>query len=76
MRESVLFGEHQPEIREAIVKHLGWLGVALDPNADAVNARRISSAGSRVEVLVIPTDEEQVIADEALAVIASADSRA
>jgi acetate kinase len=29
----------------------------------------ISSAGSRVSVFVIPTDEEQVIADEALSVI-------
>ncbi|WP_343713086.1 acetate/propionate family kinase [Inquilinus sp.] len=44
-------GEHQPEIRDRIRGHLGWLGVA---------------PGGPVAVLVIPTDEEQVVADEAL----------
>ncbi|KGM35871.1 acetate/propionate family kinase [Inquilinus limosus] len=46
-------GEHQPEIRDRICDHLRWLGVAPD---------------GPVTVLVIPTDEEQVVADEALRV--------
>jgi acetate kinase len=62
-------GEHQPEIRAAVCKHLGWLGVALDPIANAQNALRIEAADSKVVVMVIPTDEDQVIAEEALSVI-------
>ncbi|MFE0756233.1 acetate/propionate family kinase [Inquilinus sp. NPDC058860] len=44
-------GEHQPEIRARICDRLGWLG---------------AMPGGGVAVLVIPTDEEQVVADEAL----------
>jgi acetate kinase len=58
-------GEHQPEIRAAVCQQLGWLGAVLDPAANAVNAMRIDAAGSRVALLIIPTDEEQTIADEA-----------
>jgi acetate kinase len=62
-------GEHQPPIRAAVCEHLAWLGVTLDPSANAANAVRITAPGSRVAVLMIPTDEEQVIAVEALAVL-------
>jgi len=63
-------GEHQPEIREAICARLGWLDIALDATANRQNNSTISSAGSRIKVLVIPTDEQQVIAEETLAVLA------
>lgn len=62
-------GEHQPEIRAAICAQLGWLGVTIDPAANAESAARIEAEGSEVAVLVIPTDEEQVIAEEACSVI-------
>ncbi len=62
-------GEHQPQIRAAVCERLAWTGLALDPEANNANARTISEAGSRVSVLVIPTDEEQVLADEAIAVL-------
>ena len=62
-------GEHQPEIRAAICARLGWLGVAIDPDANAHHATRIDAAESTVAVLVIPTDEEQVIAEEALSIL-------
>ncbi|MCZ8546228.1 acetate/propionate family kinase [Mesorhizobium qingshengii] len=62
-------GEHQPEIRAAICKHLGWLGVVIDAAANARNATRIEAAGSKVVVMIVPTDEEQVIAREALSII-------
>ncbi len=52
-----------------VAERLGWLGLALDPAANARNAMRISAAGSGVAAFVIPTDEEQVIADEAAAVL-------
>lgn len=58
-------GEHMPEIRTRICRHLQWLGVALDPAANTANAFRISGPGSRVSCLVIPTDEEAVIARQA-----------
>lgn len=62
-------GEHQPAVRAMVAERLGWLGLALDPAANAGDAMRISAAGSRVAAFVIPTDEEQVIADEAAAVL-------
>ncbi|MCX5570175.1 acetate/propionate family kinase [Kaistia nematophila] len=58
-------GEHQPAVRAAVCAHLAWLGAALDPEANAANATRIEAASSRIAVRVIPTDEEQVIAEEA-----------
>ena len=58
-------GEHQPQIREAVCRHLAWLGVTLDATANARNATRIEGTASTIAVLVIPTDEEQVIAEEA-----------
>jgi acetate kinase len=71
--DSVVFtagiGEHQPEIRAAISARLAWLGLTIDPDANAKNATVISGADSRISVLVIPTDEEQVIADEAMSVL-------
>jgi acetate kinase len=62
-------GEHQPLIREAVCRHLGWLGVAIDLEANCRNDMRIDAVGSKVAVFVIPTDEEQVIADEACLVL-------
>ncbi len=62
-------GEHQPPIRSAICERLAWLGIALDPQANDGNARVISGAHSRVTVLVLPTDEEQIIANEAASVL-------
>jgi acetate kinase len=59
-------GEHAAPVRERVVRALGWLGIELDPAANARNALRISTRTSRVSVWVIPTDEELVIAREAL----------
>lgn len=62
-------GEHQPQIREAVCNHLAWLGVKIDPEANARHATRIDAAASAVAVLVVPTDEEQVIAEEAFSTL-------
>jgi acetate kinase len=61
-------GEHQAEIRGRVARHLAWLGVKLDGKSNTGNDEIISARSSRVAVLVIPTDEEQIIADEALSV--------
>jgi acetate kinase len=62
-------GQHQPQIRAAISQRLHWLGLELDPRANNTNAEVISKASSSIRALVIPTDEEQVIADEAVAIL-------
>lgn len=62
-------GENDAVVRAMIVERLGWLGVTLDPAANAAHARRIEAAASRVPVLVIPADEEAMIARETLEVL-------
>jgi acetate kinase len=55
-------GEHATEARAIVCQRLHWLGVELDAAANAGGAGRISTPSSRVEVHVIPTDEEATIA--------------
>ena len=55
-------GEHSASMRARICGYSGWLGVLLDGNANAAHGPRISAPGSTVDVFVIPTDEELVIA--------------
>ncbi|MFG1466356.1 acetate/propionate family kinase [Xanthobacter sp. DSM 24535] len=62
-------GEHQPQVRDAVCRHLAWLGVAIDPAANSQNAMRIEASTNKVAVLVVPTDEEQVIAEEACSIL-------
>ncbi|WP_065846091.1 acetate/propionate family kinase [Sphingobium sp. Ndbn-10] len=64
-------GENHAEIRRRICERLGWLGLSIDDDANAANALCISGGESRVKVLVIPTDEERMIADHTLAVLRS-----
>lgn len=58
-------GEHQPGIRARVAARLEWLGADLNPKANAVSLREISTAASQLKLLVIPTDEESIIAGEA-----------
>lgn len=62
-------GESQSWVRAEICRRLMWLSIDLDPAANEKNATVISSLASRVATLVVPTDEEQVIADEALSLL-------
>jgi acetate kinase len=55
-------GEHAPPIRAAVCARLAWLGLRLDQAANEANAVCISTAQSAVEVRVIATDEELMIA--------------
>ncbi|RWX81745.1 acetate/propionate family kinase [Neorhizobium lilium] len=59
-------GEHQPEIRAEVAERLLWLGAELDDNANRQNALRISTPASRISIWVVPTDEEQMIAEECM----------
>jgi acetate kinase len=55
-------GENSRTIRARVAEGMGWLGLAVDPERNAVNGPVISPAGAAVAVMVIPTDEEGVIA--------------
>ncbi len=55
-------GEHAAEVRARIVRGLGWLGLQLDEAANAGPPGRISTEDSAVQVRVLRTDEERVIA--------------
>lgn len=65
-------GENQPAIRAGACQRLDWLGLDLDPTANAANATLISSPKSRIAAFVIATDEEQVIAEETLSILGDA----
>jgi acetate kinase len=62
-------GENSVSLRARIAEKLDWLGAKLDANANQVRALRISSADSRVALLVIPTNEELMIARHTLALL-------
>jgi acetate kinase len=62
-------GEHAAPIRERVCRDAAWLGVALDPAANAAHGPCISAAASRVSAWVVPTDEERMIARHTLAVV-------
>lgn len=55
-------GENSARMRANIAGRCAWLGVTLDAAANAASERRISATDSSVDVFVIPTDEEIVIA--------------
>jgi len=63
-------GENSVTMRARIAEKLAWLGVALDPAANAAGKPLISRPDSRVAVYVIPTDEELMIARHTLALLA------
>jgi acetate kinase len=64
-------GEHSARLRAAVCAGLGVLGVELDEQANESGRgeRRISGDGSRVAVLVVPTNEELEIARQSAAVV-------
>jgi acetate kinase len=60
-------GENRGELRAAICSQLDQLGIELDPAVNAATRATetiISAATSRVKVMVIPTNEELVVARE------------
>ncbi|MBN8965442.1 MAG: acetate/propionate family kinase [Rhizobiales bacterium] len=62
-------GERSPIVRARVAEHMAWLGVALDPVANEAGATVISQQQSRVSVLVVPTDEELMIAKHTLTLL-------
>ena len=57
-------GENGPEFREIVCNNLAYLGVKIDPEVNNCRGKeiKISTPDSKVEVYVIPTNEELMIA--------------
>ena len=66
-------GENQINIRKAICEHLTWMGVEIDLDKNNVRSEeiKISTENSKVEVYIVPTDEEMVIARDTKAIVES-----
>lgn len=62
-------GENDARMRARVVEDLAFLGVTLDPEANAVHGPRIARREADVEVWALPTDEEGRIADATRAVL-------
>lgn len=60
-------GENSARVRAQVCAGMEWLGIEIDAAANAAGARVISTAAARIPVLVIPTNEELVIARAAAA---------
>jgi acetate kinase len=81
--DAILFaggiGENAPPVRALACEGLEWMGIEIDSaaNARTVGGRegRISTESSRVEVWVIPTDEELLIARDTVRVVEGLESR-
>ena len=55
-------GENSAEIRQQICERLQWLGVRIDHSANDQASECINAENSRVDVRVIPTSEDTMIA--------------
>ena len=65
-------GEHQWDIRKASTEGLEFLGIEMDAEKNRKNFGEeeiISTENSRVKVVVVPTDEELLIASDTLALV-------
>jgi len=79
--EAIVFsggiGENAPIIRQRICDGLSWLGVEVDESRNSAltpgKEGRIDREGSRVELWVIPTDEELLIARDTWRVVTGAE---
>ena len=56
-------GENAAPVRQSICDQLAWMGILLDAKANDENATQISTAHSKIKVLVVPTNEEVVVAN-------------
>lgn len=64
-------GENNSAVRAGVVKHLKYLGVELDEEANKIRGEEklISTADSKVKVYVLPTNEELAIARETVELV-------
>jgi acetate kinase len=65
-------GENSAAMRAAVCNNLDWFGIALDPlrNDGAKGEMSIHSHNSRVQLWIMPTNEELIVARQAKALLA------
>jgi len=74
--EAIVFtggiGENSATIRAAVCANLDWFGIALNPvrNREAKGEVAIHGSTSRVQIWIMPTNEELVVARQAQALLA------
>jgi len=64
-------GAHAVPVRARICQKAAWLGIAIDAEANAASRTVLHTAESAVSVLVVPTDEERMIARHVRSVLGS-----
>jgi acetate kinase len=72
-------GEHQPEIRRRLAAGFEWCGLALDAGRNAAaqgTEAVISPPAATIAALVVPADEERMIAAETAACLGQVGARA
>ena len=62
-------GQRDSRTRREVDAGCGWLGAAIDDQANTVGEGRIDAASSKIPIWVLPTDEERVIARHTAALI-------
>jgi acetate kinase len=64
-------GENSPDVRRESCKDLDFLGISIDEQANTSSEKEkfISPAGSKTAVLVVPTNEELVIALDTMKIV-------
>ena len=67
-------GENSAQMRESICRDLDWFGIKLDPakNASAKGEAAVHAANSRVQLWIMPTNEEIIVARQAAELLAGA----
>ena len=67
-------GENDVNIRAAVCEYLGFMGVKIDPEKNNVRGKEalISTPDSKVQVWVVPTNEELMIARDTAELVAAA----
>lgn len=71
-------GENSPTMRAAICANLDWFGIAVDPktNNHAKGEARIDAMGSRVQLWIMPTNEELIVARQTMELLGATAPRA
>lgn len=62
-------GENSSRIRSRVCRNNEWLGLTLDEDLNTSGQTLISTPGSKIDICVIPTNEEWVIASHTYALI-------
>ena len=67
-------GENSATIRARVAEKISWLGIAFDAEANAAGRPLISRPESKIQLRVVPTDEELMIAKQTISLLSKASS--